>query len=36
METLIFALIASYSIRRQQEPVVVEPKEIQQFDFEAL
>jgi hypothetical protein len=36
METLVFALIASYNARRQQEPVVAEPKEFQPFDLEAL
>ena len=36
METLIFTLIASYSARGQQEPVVAEPKEFQPFDLEAL
>jgi len=36
METLIFALIASYNPRRQQEPVVTEPKEFRPFDLEAL
>jgi hypothetical protein len=32
METLIFALIASYAYR-QQEPVVAEPEEFQPFDL---
>jgi hypothetical protein len=36
METLIFALLALYSIRRQQEPVVTAPKEMQPFNLEAL
>ena len=36
METLVFALIASYNARRQQKPVVAEPKEFQPFDLEAL
>jgi hypothetical protein len=35
METLIFALIASYAYR-QQEPVVAEPKEFQPFDLQPL
>ena len=35
METLIFALIASYNYR-QQEPVVAEPEEFQPFDLQAL
>jgi hypothetical protein len=35
METLIFALIASYAYR-QKEPVVAEPEEFQPFDLEAL
>jgi hypothetical protein len=36
METLIFALIASYNPHRQQERVVVEPEEFQPFDLQAL
>jgi hypothetical protein len=36
METLIFASIASYNARRQQERVVVEPEEFQPFDLQAL
>jgi hypothetical protein len=36
METLIFALIASYNAHRQQEPVVAEPEEFQPFDLQAL
>jgi len=36
METLIFALIASFNGRRQQKPVVTEPEEFQPFDLEAL
>jgi hypothetical protein len=36
METLLFAFITSYNARRQQEPVVAEPKEFQPFDLEAL
>jgi hypothetical protein len=36
METLIFALIASYNAHRQKEPVVAESEEIQPFDLEAL
>jgi hypothetical protein len=36
METLIFALIASYNAHRQQKPVVAEPEEFQPFDLQAL
>jgi hypothetical protein len=36
METLINALIASYNVHRQQEPVVAEPEEFQPFDLQAL
>jgi hypothetical protein len=36
METLLFAFIASYNARRQQEPVVAEPEEFQPFDLQAL
>jgi hypothetical protein len=36
METLIFALIASYNAHRQQEPAVAEPEEFQPFDLQAL
>src|SRR6266478_17787 len=36
METLIFALIASYNAHRQQEWVIAEPEEFQPFDFQAL
>jgi hypothetical protein len=36
METLIFALIASYHAHRQQEWVVAEPEEFQPFDLQAL
>jgi hypothetical protein len=36
METLIFALIASYNAHRQQEWVVGEPEEFQPFDLQAL
>jgi hypothetical protein len=36
METLIFALIASYNAYRQKEPVVAEPEAFQPFDLEAL
>jgi hypothetical protein len=36
METLIFALIASYNAHRQQEWVVTEPEEFQPFDLQAL
>jgi hypothetical protein len=36
METLIFALIASYNAHRQKEPVVAEPEEFQPFDLQAL
>jgi hypothetical protein len=35
METLIFALIASYAYQ-QPEPVVAEPEEFQPFDLQAL
>jgi hypothetical protein len=35
METLIFALIASYAYR-EKEPVVAEPEEFQPFDLQAL
>jgi hypothetical protein len=34
METLIFALIASYNAHRQQEPVVAESEEFQPFDLQ--
>jgi hypothetical protein len=36
METLVFALIASYSARRQQELAVAEPEEFQPFNLQAL
>jgi hypothetical protein len=36
METLIFALIASYNANRQEEPAVAEPEEFQPFDLQAL
>jgi hypothetical protein len=36
METLVLALIASFSARRQQEPVVAEPEKFLPFDLEAL
>ena len=36
METLVFALIASYNAHRQHEPVVAEAEEFQPFDLEAL
>ena len=36
METLVFALIASYNAHRQQELVVAEPEEFQPFDLHAL
>jgi hypothetical protein len=36
METLIFALIASYNAHRQQKPVAAEPGEFQPFDLQAL
>ena len=36
METLIFALIASYNAHRQQKPVVAQPEEFQPFDLQAL
>jgi hypothetical protein len=36
METLTFALIASYNAYRQQESVVAEPEEFQPFDLQAL
>jgi hypothetical protein len=36
METLIFALIASYNAHRLKESVVAEPEEFQPFDLEAL
>jgi hypothetical protein len=36
METLVFALIASYNAHRQQEPVVAEPEAFQPFDLQAL
>jgi len=36
METLIFALIASYNAHQQQEWVVAEPQEFQPFDLQAL
>jgi hypothetical protein len=34
METLIFALIASYNAHRQQKPVVAGPEEFQPFDLQ--
>jgi hypothetical protein len=36
MEILIFALIASYNVHRQQEWVVAEPETFQPFDLRAL
>jgi hypothetical protein len=36
METLVFALIASYNAYRQQESVVAEPEEFQPFDLQVL
>jgi hypothetical protein len=36
METLIFALIASYHAHRRREPAVAEPEEFQPFDLQAL
>jgi hypothetical protein len=36
MEILIFALIASFNVHRQQERVITEPKEAQPFDLKAL
>jgi hypothetical protein len=36
METLIFALIASYNAHRQQEPVVAAPEEFPPFDLQEL
>jgi hypothetical protein len=36
METLIFALIASYNAYRQKEPVVAEAEEFQPFNLQAL
>jgi hypothetical protein len=36
METLVFALIASYNAHRQKEPVVAEAEEFQPFDLQAL
>jgi hypothetical protein len=36
METLIFALIASYNAHPKQEWVVAEPEEFQPFNLEAL
>jgi hypothetical protein len=36
METLIFALIASYTAHPQKELVVAEPEEFQRFNLEAL
>ena len=36
METLIFALIASYNAYRQKEPVVAEAEEFQPFNFQWL
>ena len=36
METLIFALIASYNAHRQRESVAAEPEEFQPFDLQAL
>ena len=36
METLIFALIASYGAHQQQEQVVAQPEEFQPFALQAL
>jgi hypothetical protein len=36
METLIFAIIATYNVQRQQERVVAEPVKFRPFDLEAL
>jgi hypothetical protein len=36
METLIFAIIASYNAQRQQECVVTESQKFQPFDLQAL
>ena len=36
METLIFALIASYRAYQQQEQVVAEPEEFQAFFLDSL
>jgi hypothetical protein len=36
METLIFAIIASYNAQRHQERGVTEPQEFQPFDLQAL
>ena len=36
METLIFALIASYNAHPQDERVIAEPEEFQSFDLQAL
>ena len=36
MEILIFALIASYNVHRQQERVITEPVELPPFDLKAL
>ena len=36
MEILIFALIAAYNGRRQQEWVAAEPEEYQPFDLQVL
>jgi hypothetical protein len=36
MDTLIFALIASYNAHRQREPAVAAPEEFQPFDLQAL
>ena len=36
MEILIFALIASYNVHRQQERVTTEPEKFPPFDLKAL
>jgi hypothetical protein len=36
MEILIFALIASYKVHRQQERVITEPEDSPRFDLKAL
>jgi hypothetical protein len=36
METLIFAIIASYNAQRHQEYAVAEPQKFQPFDLQAL
>jgi hypothetical protein len=36
MEILIFALIASYNVHRQQERVITKPEQFQPFDLKAL